>query len=243
MSKKLFLAIGLAIAIIFSFSVTLSFATENTMQNAGNDVVNGVRDVVGGAENAVEDALKGVGDGINDMTNMNNNNNNANTNTTNNTNNNDIMTGIGNDANTAVRNTTGYNATRTATDANTTNFLGMNSTMWTWLIIAVATAVIIALYTAGSRTSCFNRFSGSSKIADAGLRNTFFILSSTLMLSFICKRYCGVPPTIPYIRAISSAENPLKYLQLSSKSNGSIFIWAVLLPYKGALYASTLSSM
>ena len=70
MSKKLFLAIGLAIAIIFSFSVTLSFATENTMQNAGNDVVNGVRDVVGGAENAVEDAVKGVGDGINDMTNM-----------------------------------------------------------------------------------------------------------------------------------------------------------------------------
>ena len=66
MSKKLFLAIGLAIAIIFSFSVTLSFATENTMQNAGNDVVNGVRDVVGGAENAVEDAVKGVGDGIND---------------------------------------------------------------------------------------------------------------------------------------------------------------------------------
>ena len=86
-----------------------------------------------------------VGDGINDMTNMNNNNNNANTNTTNNTNNNDIMTGIGNDANTAVRNTTGYNATRTATDANTANFLGMNSTMWTWLIIAVAAAVIIAL--------------------------------------------------------------------------------------------------
>ena len=86
-----------------------------------------------------------VGDGINDMTNMNNNNNTANTNTTNNTNNNDIMTGIGNDANTAVRNTTSYNATRTATDANTANFLGMNSTMWTWLIIAVAAAVIIAL--------------------------------------------------------------------------------------------------
>ena len=63
----------------------------------------------------------------------------------NNTNNNDIMTGIGNDTNTAVRNTTGYNATRTATDANTANFLGMNSTMWTWLIIAVAAAVIIAL--------------------------------------------------------------------------------------------------
>ncbi len=56
-----------------------------------------------------------------------------------------LETGIGNDANTAVRNTTGYNATRTATDANTTNFLGMNSTMWTWLIIAVAAAVIIAL--------------------------------------------------------------------------------------------------
>ena len=49
MNKKLLITIGLAIAIIFSFSVTLSFATENTMQNAGNDVVNGVRDVVGGA--------------------------------------------------------------------------------------------------------------------------------------------------------------------------------------------------
>ena len=141
MNKKLLITIGLAIAIIFSFSVTLSFATENTMQNAGNDVVNGVRYVVGGAENAVEDAIKGVGDGVNDITNSNNQNNNG----TNNTKNNDIMTGIGNDANSAVRNTTGYNASRTATDTNTGNFLGMNSTMWTWIIIAVAAAVIIAL--------------------------------------------------------------------------------------------------
>ena len=109
--------------------------------------------------------------------------------------------------------------------------------------LPAATAVIIALYTAGSRTSCFKRFSGSSKIDDDGFKNTFFMLSSILIWSSICKRYCGVPPTRPYTIAISSGENRLKYLQASPKSNGSIFICAVLLPYKGALYARTLSSI
>ena len=45
---------------------------------------------------------------------------------------------------------TGYTANRTATTGtanagNTGNFLGMSSTMWTWLILAVAVIAIIAL--------------------------------------------------------------------------------------------------
>lgn len=39
------------------------------------------------------------------------------------------------------------------------------------------------------------------------------MLSSMLIWSSICKRYCGVPPTRPYTIAISSGENRLKYLQ------------------------------
>ena len=39
-------------------------------------------------------------------------------------------------------NGTGYATTRTAT---TDTFMGMNSTAWTWLVLAVAAVVIIAL--------------------------------------------------------------------------------------------------
>lgn len=84
-----------------------------------NNIVNDVRNTVGGAENAVEGA-------VNDITN----------NTTN--------MGI-------TRNntqSTNYTANRTATTGTATNtgtFLGMSSTMWTWLILAIAVVAIIAL--------------------------------------------------------------------------------------------------
>ena len=42
-----------------------------------------------------------------------------------------------------MKNNGNYNATRTATTANT--FMGMNSTAWTWLIIGIAAIAIIAL--------------------------------------------------------------------------------------------------
>ena len=118
MNKKLLFTIGLLISIIFTFAVTLSFATDgNGAMNGVNNAVNGVRNTVGGAENAVEGAVKDV------------------TNTT--------------DLNVTDNNTqtTGYAANRTATTrtATTGTFLGMSSTMWTWLILAVAVVAIIAL--------------------------------------------------------------------------------------------------
>lgn len=130
MNKKLLFTIGLLISIIFTFAVTLSFATDgNGAMNGVNNAVNGVRNTVGGAENAVEGAVK-------DETNTTNN---ANTGTKTNTTNLNVT---GNNTQ-----TTGYAANRTATTrtATTGTFLGMSSTMWTWLILAVAVVAIIAL--------------------------------------------------------------------------------------------------
>ena len=120
MSKKLFFSIGLLMSLIFTFAITFSFATDdNGAMNSVNNAVNDVRGAVGGAENAVEGAVKNVTDTTKNAT----------------------------DNNTQ---STGYTANRTATTAtsnasNTGNFLGMSSTMWTWLILAVAVIAIIAL--------------------------------------------------------------------------------------------------
>ena len=123
MKKKLLLTAGLLISLIFTFAMTFSFATD------GN-VVNDVRNTVGGAENAVEGAVKDVTTAIE---------NNMNSATKNNTTNLNVT---GNNTQ-----TTGYTASRTATagTTNTGSFLGMSSTMWTWLILAVAVVAIIAL--------------------------------------------------------------------------------------------------
>lgn len=98
MSKKIFLMLGLFITLVFTFSITTSFAEDgNGAMNMVNNAANGVRDAVGNTNNS------------------------------------------------------GYTANRTATTraATTTNggntFLGMNSTMWTWLILAAVAVVIIAL--------------------------------------------------------------------------------------------------
>ena len=121
MNKKSLFIIGLLMATIFIFATTLSFATDgNGAMNDVNNAVNDVRNTVGGAENAIEGAVKDV------------------TNTTN--------MGITRDN----AQSTNYTANRTATTGTTTNantgtFLGMSSTMWTWLILAVAVVAIIAL--------------------------------------------------------------------------------------------------
>ena len=129
MSKKSILIVGLLMSVILMFATTFSFATDgNGAMNGVNDAVNGVRNTVGGAENAVEGAVKDV------------------TNTTKSATDNTANMGI------THNNTqsTNYTANRTATtgtttNANSGNFLGMSSTMWTWLILAVAVIAIIAL--------------------------------------------------------------------------------------------------
>ena len=135
MNKKLLFTVGLLIALIFTFAVTFSFATDgNGAMNTVNNAANGVRNVVGGAENAVEGAVDGVTGATRTTTNTVGN-------TTHNTLNNNGATAMG------TTNNTTYAANRTATTraATTGTFLGMSSTMWTWLILAIAAVVIVAL--------------------------------------------------------------------------------------------------
>lgn len=127
MKKKSLLIVGLLIAVILMFATTFSFATDDHgAMNGVNDAVNGVRNTIGGAENAVEGAVKDVTDTTKNAT--------------------DNTTNMGINRNDTQ--STNYTANRTATTGTATNagtFLGMSSTMWTWLILAVAVVAIIAL--------------------------------------------------------------------------------------------------
>lgn len=135
MKKKLYLALFIITAIFIS-SISYVFAANST-------AVQDIRNVVGGAENVVEDVGKGVAGGIRNITAGGENvmenatHTNANNSTSNKT------TG------TATSNNNNYTATRTTTRsaANTTNgnFLGMNSTVWTWIIMAIVGIAIVAL--------------------------------------------------------------------------------------------------
>ncbi len=136
MSKKIFIAIGILLAIIFSFNMTFA---NNGMDNAVNDV----RNVVGGAENAVEGAVKDISNASKDATgDMENSANNTTTGMTNDNRNDN------NNVNSATRTTNNnngsYTATRTAATDDTT-FMGMGSTAWTWLILGIAAIAIVAL--------------------------------------------------------------------------------------------------
>ena len=127
MKKKSLLIVGLLIAVILMFATTFSFATDDHgVMNGVNDAVNSVRNTIGGAENAVEGAVKDVTDTTKNAT--------------------DNTTNMGINRNDTQ--STNYTANRTATTGTTTNagtFLGMSSTMWTWLILAIAIVAIIAL--------------------------------------------------------------------------------------------------
>lgn len=109
--------------IILSILFALLFIS--TISFANNDIKDGVHSatdaVIDGASNLVNDARKGVGAIENTVENGAK----------------DIGNAMHHD------NTNGYTATRTATTETTTN--GMNSTLWTWVILAVAAVVIIGL--------------------------------------------------------------------------------------------------
>lgn len=136
--KKRFYIIALLIVSIFVLSVSYTFAANEPQ------AVQGIRNVVGGAENMVEDAGRGIVDGVRNVTsggeNMMEN----------------AAGNIGNGVQNAGNRVTGamtsdnYNATRTTTRSADINaaegtFLGMNGTVWTWLIMAVVGVAIIAL--------------------------------------------------------------------------------------------------
>ena len=118
MNKKLAIVLSILIVAIFSFRVCFA-------NDMANDAVEGVRNVVGGAENAVEDAAKDVTNAAKAATNSVENK----------------MKNITN--NRVTSSTSTYNATRTNAEGST--LMGMNATMWTWLIIGIATIAIVAL--------------------------------------------------------------------------------------------------
>ncbi len=134
MKKKLIIStILLTIISLLTFSYT--FAANNGMENAANDV----RNFVGGAENAIEDAgkdaangirsgINAIGDGAKNLTN-------------------DTQNGMsGMDEGTGTTGTGDYTATRTGSDTDGAGLLtGVSNNVWTWLVIAIVGIVIVAL--------------------------------------------------------------------------------------------------
>lgn len=123
MLKKVFALIIVACLILFTGSV---FAANNEVGDSMNKAGNTIRNVVGGTENVVENVAGDIGAGVRDL---------GNTFT-------DATTGMTND----INNTDGrYDATRTATTTNNGTVLGMNSSLWTWLVLAIAGILIVGL--------------------------------------------------------------------------------------------------
>lgn len=126
MKKKFLLISALLIALL---SITASTVLAN---NALNTVGNVAEDVTSAAGNILTTGVDAIGNTVDDVsngtmkaennvaagvTNMNNNNRSGNRNT-------------------------GYTATRTNTNAT---WLGMDATMWTWLIMAILGVAIVAM--------------------------------------------------------------------------------------------------
>ena len=146
MHKKLLIT---TILLAFLISITtLCFANDENMQNP-------VQNIVGGAENMAENAAKDVGNAAKDVGNavkdagesagnMAENVANETKNIVSNPVN--AITDADNTASHSLSNNTsnGYNVTRTSTEGANT-LMGMNATMWTWLIIGLAAIGIIAL--------------------------------------------------------------------------------------------------
>lgn len=130
MKKKSLIILFTMLAVLFIFC-NKSFANEtlkNDIQDVGNDIMNGannlasdVRNGVGAIENTAENGLNAIGSGITDT--MNNMGNMLTTDT--------------------MNNDDGYAATRTSITDTNNNYT--TSTMWTWIALGIAAAVIVGL--------------------------------------------------------------------------------------------------
>lgn len=124
MTKKICaLFIGLALILTTSFVFAANIEVGDSMNKSGNTIKN----VVGGAENVVGDVAGAIGTGIRDLGNT-------------------FADGASRVTNNQTNRNTGYTTTRTATNpANNGTFLGMNSTTWTWFVLAIAAIAIVGL--------------------------------------------------------------------------------------------------
>lgn len=129
--KKKFIFTFSLIALSIIFACSYSFAANNI----GQEAVDGVRNFVGGAENVIENTANGVISGVRNITGD----------TENTLSHNDNMGAMNNRNNNPTED---YTATRTATRTATTDnnsLMGISSTMWTWIIMAILGVALIAL--------------------------------------------------------------------------------------------------
>ena len=133
MNKKIFFTLILTTLFVITIC-SYSFANTNAgnkLINAGKSVENAVGDTAGAVVDGARELTNGAGNMMNNITNANGDKENDTTNT--------LAT---NDGIFGMRNND-YTATRTATGNN--NLLGMSDTTWTWMILGIVGAIIVAL--------------------------------------------------------------------------------------------------
>ena len=133
MNKKIFFSLLLTTLFVVTVC-SYSFANTNAgnkLMNAGKSIGNAVGDTAGAVMDGARDLTNGANNMMKDMSNANGDKENDATNTLATT---DGMFGMGN---------SNYTATRTATGNN--NLFGMSDTTWTWMILGIVGATIIAL--------------------------------------------------------------------------------------------------
>lgn len=137
--KLLFSLLLLTLAIVFGVSFTFANNDTSSWENAADGVRNVVGDVENGVENAARDISNTSKDATRDMENGSNDSMSTNNNSSTDNSNKDGMTGG------MTNSSQNYTAQRTATTTDSNGLLGMNSTTWIWLIMAILAIAIIAL--------------------------------------------------------------------------------------------------
>lgn len=123
MTKKIFIALTILFATFFlSSSVFASNSIENGMKDIGSETKDSWNKIGGAVQNVgdnAKSAMDNMGDKAKSMMNIDDNKDNN------------------NDDN--------YQATRTSSMTDNNNLFGMSSTTWTWFILGIVGAVIVAL--------------------------------------------------------------------------------------------------
>lgn len=134
MLKKSLFILFIIFSILCISSICFATNTANNVKNAvgksTNTVVDGMSNLAGGIRNGVGHVENGIEDAL-----TMDEKDNTNTRTS------DNFTNGG-----TTSDTSNYTATRTATTTDTTGILGIDtSTMWVWLVVAIAAIGIVAL--------------------------------------------------------------------------------------------------
>ena len=155
MTKKIFTIIIAFFTILFTSSIIFAEdnnsvrsewndsidKTKNTMHNIGNGVESAISGVMNAERNMGNDMINNGNDKNNDN-NYNNPMSSASTNMGNkNTNNTVATTTMDGNNGSGSR----YSAVRTSTTTHTNNLFGLSNTAWTWIVMIIATAVIVSL--------------------------------------------------------------------------------------------------